>query len=103
MPSAKGMLERSTTMQVSASLTKRHLSLSKYTTPIKMKSKHTIPAQSIRFMHASIPVSNDHPIFGRIQPIPQFDERAKLIVAPTRTTGKVSRVAIKMATTREFP
>ena len=48
---------------------------------IKTDGTHTIPAQSTRIILASIPVSNDHPITGTIQPLPQFDECAKLIVA----------------------
>ena len=34
---------------------------------IKTESKHTIPAQSTRIIHASIPVSNDHSITETIQ------------------------------------
>ena len=62
---------------------------------IKTEENHTIPAQATRILHASITVSNDHPITGTVQPIPQFDENAKLIVAPAITTARDKRVAIK--------
>ena len=48
---------------------------------IKTEAKHTIPAHSTRTIYASIPVSTEHPITGTIQPLPQSDECAKLIVA----------------------
>ena len=70
---------------------------------IKTEEKHTIPAQATRIIHASITVSNDHPITGTIQPLPQFDENAKLIVAPAITTARDKRVAIKIANTTDFP
>ena len=70
---------------------------------IKTGSKHTLSAQSTRVMDASIPVSNGHPITGKIQSLPQFDENAILIVAPTISTARDKRVAIKIGKTTEFP
>ena len=49
---------------------------------IKTKAKHTIPALHTRVIYASIPVSTDHSITGTIQPLPQFDECSKLMIAP---------------------
>ena len=69
---------------------------------IKTDSKHTIRAQSIRIIHASIPVSNDHSITGTVQPLPQFDECGKLIVAPAITTAIIERLAVKIANTTDF-
>ena len=54
---------------------------------IKTESKHTIPARSTRLIHASIPVSNEHPIIGTLQLLPTFDECAKLIVALAISTA----------------
>ena len=65
----------------------------------RRKTHHT----STRIIHASITVSNDHPITGTVQPLPQFDENAKLIVAPAITTARDKRVAIKIANTTDFP
>ena len=70
---------------------------------IKTEEKHTIPAQATRIIHASITVSIDHPITGTVQPLPQFDENAKLIVAPAITTARDKRVAIKIVNTTDFP
>ena len=70
---------------------------------IKTEGKHTIPAQSTRIIYASILVSNDHPITGITQPLPQFDVCAKLIVAPAITTARDTKVAIKSANTTDFP
>ena len=70
---------------------------------IKTEEKHSIPAQATRIIHASITVSNDHPITGTVQPLSQFDEIAKLIVAPAITTARDKRVSIKIANTTDFP
>ena len=69
---------------------------------IRTESKHTIPAQSTRIIHASKTASNDHPITGTVQPLPQFHLCAKLIVAPTITIDRDKRVAIKIANTTDF-
>ena len=70
---------------------------------IKTEGKHTMPAQATQIIHASITVSNDHPITGTVQPLPQFDETAKLMVAPAITTARDKRVAVKIPNTNDFP
>ena len=70
---------------------------------IKTEEKHTIPAQATRIIHASVTVSNDHPITGTVQPLPQFDETAKLIAAQALPTARDKRVVIKIAKTTDFP
>ena len=70
---------------------------------IKTDAKQTIPAHSTRIIYASIPVSNEHPKTGTIQPPPHFDECAKLIVSPAITTARDQRAAIKIANTTDFP
>ena len=69
---------------------------------VRSENEHTIPAQATPNIYASISVSNDHPITGTVQPLPQFDENAKLIVAPAITTARDKRVAIKIANTTGF-
>ena len=69
----------------------------------KTEGKHTIHAQSTRIIYASISVSNDHPITGTIQHPPQFDECAKLIVSPEKTTARDKKVARTIANTVDFP
>ena len=70
---------------------------------IKTEAKHTIPAQATRIIYAVIPVTTEHTITGTIQPLPQFDENSKLIVAPAITTARSKKVAIKVANTTDFP
>ena len=70
---------------------------------IKTEGKHTIPAQDTQIIHASVFLNNDHPRTGTVQPLPQFDETAKLIVAPAKTTACDKRVAKKIANTTDFP
>ena len=48
-------------------------------------------------------MSNGHPITGTVQPLPQFDETAKLIVAPSITKTCDKLVAIKITNTTDFP
>ena len=70
---------------------------------VKTEGKHTIPTQSTRTIHASKTASAYHPITGTIQPLPQFDESAKLIVAPAITTSRDKNIAIEKANTTYFP
>ena len=70
---------------------------------IKTEAKHTIPSHSTRTIYASILVSTEHPITGTIQPLPQFDECAKLIVAAAITTARDKKVPIKIANFTDFP
>ena len=55
---------------------------------IKTDAKHAIPAHSTRIVYASIPVITDHSRTGTIQPLPQFDECTKLMLAPAITTAR---------------
>ena len=48
-------------------------------------------------------MSTEHPITGTIQPLPQFDECAKVIVAPAITTARDKKVPNKIANTTDFP
>ena len=70
---------------------------------IKTEAKHTIPAHSTRTIYATIPVSTEHSITDTIQPLPQLDECAKMIVAPAIITATDKKVPIKIANTTEFP
>ena len=67
------------------------------------EAKHAIPAHSTRIIYASIPVSTEHQITRTIQPLPPFDECAKLIVAPAITSATDKKVPIKIANTTDFP
>ena len=69
---------------------------------IKTEGNYTIPAQTTRTIHASVTVCDDHPITGTVQPLPQFDETAKLIVAQQKK-ARDKRVATKIANTTDCP
>ena len=67
------------------------------------RGKHTILAQATRISHASVTVNNDHLKTGTVQPLPQFDETAKLIVVPAITTARDKRVAKKNSQNSGLP
>ena len=69
---------------------------------IKTDAQHTIPAHSTRIICASIPVSNEHPITGTIQHLPQFDLPPST-TAPAITTARDKKKPIKIANTTDFP
>ena len=48
-------------------------------------------------------MSTEHPITGTKQPLPQFDECAKLIVAPAIALARDKKVSIKIANTTDYP
>ena len=91
-----------TKVQIAMALTDERQKCNPKPTTIKTEGKHTIPAQFTGIIYGSHPVSNDHPTTGTIQPLPQFDECAKLIVPPAKTTARDEKVAIKIASTTDF-
>ena len=90
-------------IQITMALTDELQKCSPKPITIKTEAKHTIPAHSTRTIYASIPVSTEHSITGTLQPLPQFDECAKLILAPAITTARDKKVPIKIANTTDFP
>ena len=90
-------------IQITMALTDERQKCNPKPITIKTEAKQTIPAHSTRTIYASIPVSTEHPITGTIQPLPQFDECAKLIVAPAIATVRDKKVPIKIANTTDFP
>ena len=91
------------TIQITKALTDEMQKCNPKPITIKTEAKHTIPAHATRIIYASITVSTEHPITGTIQPLPHFDERSKLMVAPARATARDKKVAIKIANTTDFP
>ena len=90
-------------IQITMALTDERQKCNPKPITIKTDAKHTIPAHSTRTFYASIPVSTEHSITGTKQPLPQFDECAKLIVAPAITTARDKKVPIKIANNTDFP
>ena len=70
---------------------------------IRTGGKHTIPANATKTIFAAIAIESDKTITGTIQPLPQYDETAKLIVAPAITTAREKKIAVKVANTTDFP
>ena len=90
-------------IQITMALTDERQKCNSKPITTKTEAKHTIPAHSTRTIYASIPVSTEHPITGTIQPLPQFDECAKLIVAPAIAAVRDKKVPIKISNTTDFP
>ena len=90
-------------IQITMALTDERQKCNPKPITIKTEAKHTIPAHSTRIIYATIPVSIEHSITGTIQPLPQFDECAKVIVAPAITTARDKKIPIKIANTTDFP
>ena len=90
-------------IQITMALTDERQKCNPKPITIKTEAKYTTPAHSTKTIYASIPVSTEHPITGTIQPLPQFDECAKLIVAPAIATARYKKVPIKIANTTDFP
>ena len=90
-------------IQITMALTDERQKCNPKPITIKTEAKHTIPAHSTRIIYATIPVSIEHSITGTIQPLPQFDECAKVIVATAITTARGKTVPIKIANTTDFP
>ena len=89
-------------IQITMALTDERQKCNPKPITIKTEAKHTIPAHFTRIIYATIPVSTEHPITGTIQPLPQFDECAK-VIAPAITTARDKKIPIKIANTTVFP
>ena len=75
-------------IQITMALTDERQKCNPKPITIKTEAKHTIPAHSTRIIYATMPVSIEHSITGTVQPLPQFDECAKVIVALAITTAR---------------
>ena len=102
LDTAQGTIDFSK-IQITMALTDERQKCNPKPITIKTDAKHTIPAHSSRIIYATIPVSTEHSITGTIQPLPQFDECAKVIVAQAITTARDKKVPIKIANTTDFP
>ena len=90
-------------IQITMALTNEMQNFNPNPITVKTESKHTIPAQFSRVIHASIAGGNDYPLTGTVQLLPQFDECAKFIVAPAITSARDKSVIIKIAFTTVSP
>ena len=90
-------------IQITMALTDERQKCNPKPITIKTEANHTIPAHSTQIIYATIPVSTEHSITATIQPLPQFDECAKVIVAPAITTARDKKIPIKIANATDFP
>ena len=63
----------------------------------------TIPAQQTTTVNAKVVTTSTNDITGAIQPLPQFDETANIIVAPALVSAHNKRINITIVNLTEFP
>ena len=59
------------------------------TMPVRTNETQTIPAQQASTINAIVVTNAEHPIPGTIQSLPQFHEKAIIIIAPAKTLIKI--------------
>ena len=62
----------------------------------------TIPPQQTTTVNAIVVTTNTNDITGAIQPLPQFDETANIIVAPALASAHNKRISIRIVNLAEF-
>ena len=70
---------------------------------IMTEGNQTVPPQQTATVNAMVFTTNTKDITGAIQPVPQFDETANIIVAPALATTHNKCISIKIANITEFP
>ena len=60
-------------------------------------------AQQTTTVNAIVITSNTNDVIGAVQPLPQFDETATIIVAPALATAHNKRLNIRIANLTDFP
>ena len=63
----------------------------------------TKPPQQTTTVNAIVVTTNTNDITGAIQPLPQFDETANIIVAPALASAHNKRISIRIVNLTEFP
>ena len=63
----------------------------------------TIPPQQTTTVNVIVVTTNTNDITGAIQPLPQFDETANIIIAPALASAHNKRISIKIVNLTEFP
>ena len=73
------------------------------TMQVRTNETQTIPSQQASTINAIVITNAEHTMTGTIQPLPQFDENAQIIVAPAITSTNSKRVKIRAINTTESP
>ena len=70
---------------------------------IMAEGSQTIPPQQITTVSAIVITTNANGVTGTVQPPPQFDETATIIVAPALATAHNKKINIRIANLTDFP
>ena len=70
---------------------------------IMAEGHQTLPPQQTTTVKAIVITTNMHDVTGAVQPLPQFDETATIIVAPALATAHNKRLNIRIANLTDFP
>ena len=70
---------------------------------IMAEGNQTLPPQQTTTVNAIVITTNMHDVTGAVQPLPQFDETATIIVAPALATAHNKRLNIRIANLTDFP
>ena len=73
------------------------------TIQIRTNGTQSVPAQKTLTVNAVAITNIEHPITGTIQPQHQFDEDAKIIVAPSLATADNKKILVRVVNTTETP
>ena len=67
------------------------------------EGNQTLLPQQTTTVRAIVITTNTNDVTGTVQPLPQFDETATIIVAPVLTTAHTKRLNIRIANLTDFP
>ena len=67
------------------------------------EGNQTLPPQQTTTVNAIVITTNTNDVTGAVQPLPQFDETATIIVAPALATAHNKRLNIRIANLTDFP
>ena len=70
---------------------------------IRTNGTQTVPAQQTLTVNAVAITNIEHPITGTIQPQPQLDEDAQIMVAPALATADNKKIKIRVVNTADTP
>ena len=70
---------------------------------IMAEGNQTLPPQQTTTVNAIVITTNMNDVTGAVQPLPQFDETATIIVAPALATAHNKRLNIRIANLTDFP
>ena len=70
---------------------------------IMAERNQTLSPQQTTTVSAKVITTNTNDVTGTVQPLPQFDETATIIVAPALATVHNKRINIRIANLTDFP